>query len=148
MPTRSTPSRRPGRASDPPESLVVDASAIVDLLLRTALAIAVEVRLRRGTLHAPAHLDAEVLSALGRLHRAGQLTDAQVDERLEILASATIERHHLPGLLPGAWNRRHTLRLVDALYIELADQLETRLVTTDARLAGSTDVAELVKSKY
>jgi predicted nucleic acid-binding protein len=127
--------------------LVVDASAIVDLLLGTEPGTEVELRLRRRELHAPAHLDAEVLSALGRLHRAGQLADDQVTERLEIVASAAIERHALPGLLAGAWNRRHTLRLVDALYVELAEHLDAVLVTTDARLAEVAHRAELIEAR-
>jgi predicted nucleic acid-binding protein len=149
MPTPSTPSTPPGRSSaSPPERLVVDASALVDLLLGTDLAIAVDYRLRRHELHAPAHLDAEVLSALGRIHRAGELGDAEVAERLDIVSSAAIERHELSSLLIGAWNRRHTLRLVDALYVELAERLNATLVTTDAGLAVTTGVAELIETTY
>lgn len=52
-----------------PETVVVDASMLVDLLAETDYAAAVTARLRGTALHAPALLDAEVLSALGRLHR-------------------------------------------------------------------------------
>jgi predicted nucleic acid-binding protein len=147
MPTSSTPSVPLETSSaNPPERLVVDASAVVDLLLGTDLAVAVEYRLRGRELHAPAHLDAEVLSALGRLHRAGQLSEDEVTERLDIVSASPIERHELPGLLAGAWIRRHTLRLVDALYVELTEQLNGRLVTTDMHLATATDLAELVRT--
>jgi predicted nucleic acid-binding protein len=128
-----------------PDRVVVDASAVVDLLLGNDVGLQVELRLRGRELHAPAHLDAEVLSALGRLHRAGELDDEQVSERLDALATAAIERNALAGLLAGAWVRRPTLRLVDALYVELAEQLGAPLLTTDARLAGTTDTAELVE---
>jgi len=127
-----------------PEPLVVDASALVDLLLGNDVGIRVEFRLRGHELHAPAHLDAEVLSALGRLHRAGELDDEQVAQRLDALATAAIERHPLPNLLAGAWTRRHTLRLVDGLYVELAEQLDATLLTTDGPLAAATDIAELI----
>lgn len=141
------PSTPPGTSSaSVPERLVVDASAVVDLLLGNDVGIKVEFRLRGHALHAPAHLDAEVLSALGRLHRAGEIDEDQVCERLGALASAAIERQPLNELLSGAWARRHTMRLVDALYAELAETLNGVLVTTDARLAGSTDVAELIRS--
>ncbi len=40
--------------------------------------------------------------------------------------------------------RRHDLRLVDALYAELAALLEVRLVTTDGGPAAACPVAELV----
>ncbi len=97
-------------------------------------------------LHAPAHLDAEVLSALGRLHRAGDLSAEAVSARLRELASAPIARHELAGLLADAWRARDRFRLVDGLYIALCEQLGTGLLTTDARLAGESGLAELVTS--
>ncbi|MDY7100965.1 MAG: type II toxin-antitoxin system VapC family toxin [Actinomycetota bacterium] len=124
--------------------VVVDASAIVDLLTGSNLAAAVSAGIRGHVLHAPAHLDAEVLSALGRLHRAGKLSADDVAERVDRLAAAPLERHELAGLLPGTWRRRHNLRLVDALYVELAGQLDGRLITTDAGMAAASPRATLV----
>lgn len=124
------------------ESVVVDASALVDMLVGTAPAAAVRTRLQDTLWHAPAHLDAEVLSALGRLSRAAQLQPAEVEERLALLASVPVHRHLVPPLLPGAWARRVDLRLVDALYVELASQLQAPLITTDQRLARTTPLAE------
>jgi predicted nucleic acid-binding protein len=101
--------------------------------------------MRGHQLHAPAHLDAEALSALGRLHRAGELRRSIVASALNELAAAPIRRHPLAGLLSGAWERRDDQRLVDALYVELAASLgSVPLLTTDARLARSDDRAELV----
>jgi predicted nucleic acid-binding protein len=58
----------------PPEPRVVlDASVLVDLLAGTELADQVRRRLAGAVMHAPAHVDVEVLSALGRLHRADKL---------------------------------------------------------------------------
>ncbi len=127
-----------------PRRVVIDASAMVDLLVGSPLAEAVAERLRGQQLHAPAHFDAEVLSALGRLHRAGHIDDQQVEVRIDRLAVAPIERHDLAKLVSGAWQRRHNLRLVDALYVELAAQLDVRIVTTDGGLAAACAVAELV----
>jgi predicted nucleic acid-binding protein len=128
------------------EHVVVDASAFVDLLLGNEVGGAVAARLLDHNMHAPAHLDAEVLSALGRLHRDGRLTAAQVRSRLDALVDAPIERHPLPSVVLGAWARRRNLRLVDALYVELAESLGATLVTTDGRLASSARIAELVGS--
>ncbi len=126
------------------EALVVDASAIVELLLSTAVGRAVARRIQRHGLHAPAHIDAEALSALGRLQRNGELAERDVTSRLKLLAEAPIERHLLSQLVLGAWRRRKNLRLVDGLYVELASQLGLPLLTTDTRLAAATRVAELV----
>ena len=123
---------------------MVDASALVDVLAGTAHAAAVSARLEDTVWHAPAHLDAEVLSALGRLSRAGRLQQTDVDERLALLASMPVRRHLLPPLLQGAWAYRADLRLVDALYVELAAQLEAPLITTDQRLARATHLAEAI----
>jgi predicted nucleic acid-binding protein len=128
-----------------PEALVIDASAIVEALLGTDLGRKVRKRMRGHALHAPAHLDAEVLSALGRLHRAGELDQSTVEAALDELAAAPIRRHPLASLLSGAWARRENQRLVDALYAQLAASLDSiPLLTTDARLARSDDRAELI----
>lgn len=116
--------------------VVVDASALVDLLLDNEPGQAVRRRLAGQVLHAPAHVDAEVLSALGRLHRAGQLAVDAVESRLVPLTEAPLVRHPVDGLVLGAWARRHQLRLADALYVELATTRGWPLVTTDRRLRG------------
>jgi predicted nucleic acid-binding protein len=128
----------------PAGALVVDASALVEALIGSTLGTAVRARMRRQELHGPAHLDAEVLSALGRLHRAGELPADAVTAALIELESAPIVRHPLADLLMGAWRARDRLRLVDALYLELSTKLHAVLLTTDARLARSSATAELV----
>lgn len=100
--------------------------------------------MRGCELHGPAHLDAEVLSALGRLHRAGELPARAVEDALGQLESAPIARHHLADLMSGAWRARDRLRLVDALYLELCEKLRGALLTTDARLARASPAAQLV----
>ena len=126
------------------EALVVDASAMVELLVGSNLAGAIQTRLQGSELHVPGHFDAEVLSALGRLHRAGDLTARQAAERIELVASSPIGRHLLAPLLRGAWRRRQNLRLVDALYVELASQLNAAIVTTDRGLAAASRRAHLI----
>jgi len=126
------------------DRLIIDASAMVDLLVGSPHGVPIDERLRGNALHVPAHFDAEVFSALGRLERAGELTARQVEERIGYLKEAPIKRHLLASLLNGAWKRRHNLRLVDALYVELANQLESPIITTDARLAAASPAAELI----
>jgi predicted nucleic acid-binding protein len=123
--------------------VVADASALVDLLLDNEPGQAVRRRLAGQVLHAPAHVDAEVLAALGRLHRAGQLEVDDVESRLVSLTEAPLVRHPVDGLVLGAWARRHQLRLADALYVELATTRGWPLVTTDRRLR-SVPAADVV----
>lgn len=127
------------------EYVVIDASVMVDLLARTEDRFqAVRARLARTVMHAPAHVDAEVLSALGRLQRAGVLAVAEVEAALDALRRAPIIRHDLAPLLVGAWARREALRLTVALYVELADTKGLTLLTTDERLARAWPAAQAI----
>lgn len=128
----------------PATALVIDASALVEALVGSELGAAVRTRMRGCELHGPAHLDAEVLSALGRLHRAGELSADAVTAAVGELESAPIARHSLADLLAGAWRARDRFRLVDALYVELSEKIGAGLLTTDARLARATPMVELV----
>ena len=124
---------------------MLDASAMVEALVGTPLGGAARVRMRGCQLNAPAHLDAEVLSALGRLCRAQALSEVAVTAGLAQLAASPVARHPLSALLAGAWAQRDRLRLVDALYVELSRSLRAPLVTTDARLArAAPEITELV----
>lgn len=127
-----------------PEHLIVDASAMVDLLLGSRRAGAIRERVHGHELHAPAHFDAEVLFAIGRLERAGHLSAYAAGERIDRVSAAPLERHPLAPLLSGAWQRRHDLRLVDALYVELAEQMEASIITVDAGLTAAAPMAELI----
>jgi predicted nucleic acid-binding protein len=127
------------------ERLVVDASALVDVLVGSSVAGNVIEALRGAELHAPAHIDAEILSALGRLERSGRLSARQVGTRLARVTDSPILRQPLPPLLAGAWSRRKNLRLVDALYVELASQLGTRLASTDIGLSRASPLVELIE---
>jgi|SRR5699024_5933962 len=131
-------------AEAPVEPVVMDASTLVELLIGGEATNAAKQRLSSTVLHAPAHLDAEVLSALGRLCRGGSLDPADVTAALDRVAALPVTRHPLTGLLSGAWHRRGDLRLVDALYVELAAQLHTRVITMDGKLARTSDLAEVL----
>jgi predicted nucleic acid-binding protein len=116
-------------------SAVLDASAAIELLLRTPAGAQVEGALRGRRVVVPAHFDAEVFSALGRLVRQGSLAEGLVEPILAELARAPFLRLDLQPLLIAAWALRHNLALRDALYVVLARRLGARLVTADARLA-------------
>lgn len=115
---------------------VVDASALLEVLLRTDAAAAVEERLfTGGTLHAPHLLDLEVAQVLRRYERAEELSGRRGREALADLASFRIERYpHLP-FLSRVWSLRANATAYDACYLALAEALEAPLLTRDRRLA-------------
>lgn len=124
---------------------MVDAATVVDLICDLPAAEPFRRHLAEaGAVAAPAHLDAEVLSALGRLKRAGQLTHEA--ERIAALGSFNARRWPLQPLLPAAWALTDRIAVRDALYVALAQSLEATLLTSVARLrrgaSGIVDVAE------
>lgn len=123
-----------------PRPLVVDASAVVEVLRRSELGDAVASAMRGATLATPAHLDAEVLSASGRLERAGATDATAVDRALARLARLPVERYPIAPLVRRAWALRDNIALRDGLYVACAEALDAALLTLDKRLARSSPV--------
>ena len=123
---------------------VVDASLVVDFVLGGTQAVAIGAHIDGLELWAPAHIDAEVLSAIGRMHRAGELTTREAGTRLGEAMDIPLRRQLLDDLVPGAWRRRDRLRLSDALYVEVASRRDVPLLTTDARLGRAVRIAEVI----
>lgn len=113
---------------------VLDARALSELLLGGDLAHQVRALVSDRALHAPAHIDAEVLALLQEKLSTDQVSEAQVLRALQYLASAPITRHQLAPLAEGAWRRHDELDVDDALYVELAQALKIRLVSTNEEL--------------
>nr|WP_269455143.1 type II toxin-antitoxin system VapC family toxin [Mycobacterium kyorinense] len=122
---------------------MLDASAMVDLLTDPSAGELIRFRLEGTAVHVPAHFDAEVFSAAGRLCRAGRLTDNDVVSILGVVRRAPFTRHLVHNLIEGAWSRHNTHSLLDALYVELAEQLRAPLITTDRKLATSYPQAQV-----
>jgi predicted nucleic acid-binding protein len=119
--------------------LLLDASAVVDLLLRSErgeqLRHALAERAKQE-LFTVAHLDAEVFSAVARHHRAGELDAESVSELLHRLAALAVTRLPITReLLHAAWTMRPNVAARDGLYVAAAGALDAALVTTDERLA-------------
>lgn len=113
--------------------VVVDAAAVVDLLCGLPAAGEVTSELEGASeVAAPAHLDAEVLSALARRARSGALGDLRAGAAA--LASFPARRFPLAPLLAPAVALLDRIAARDALYVALAVSLGGRLVTTDDRL--------------
>ena len=120
--------------------IVVDASALIEVLLRTRSAPAVEQRLFVPdlTLHAPHLIDIETAQVLRRYALGGEIDDARGRAALEDLADFPIRRYPHDFLLPRVWELRHNLTAYDAVYVALAEALDATLLTRDRRLAGAS----------
>jgi predicted nucleic acid-binding protein len=119
--------------------IVVDASAVIETLLRTPAAEAIEARLfdPRETLHAPHLLDVEVAQAIRRYAAHGDIDGERGAAALADLADLPLRRYPHDFLLPRVWELRNNLTAYDAVYVALAEALDASLLTRDRRLAGA-----------
>jgi len=117
--------------------IVVDASALIEVLLRTPRAAPIEDRLfdEQETLHAPHLLDVEVAQVLRRYAIAGEIDDRRGREALEDLAGFRIRRYSHRPFLDRIWELRQNVTAYDAVYVALAEALDASLLTCDRRLA-------------
>jgi len=119
--------------------IVVDASALLEALLRTPAAKAVEDRLFAPgqTLHAPHLLDVEVAQVIRRYAANGDIDSACGRLALADLADLPLRRYPHDFLLPRIWDLRNDLTAYDAAYVALAEVLDAPLLTRDRRLAAA-----------
>lgn len=117
--------------------IVVDASALLEALLRTPAAKAVEDRLfaSHQTLHAPYLLDVEVAQVIRRYATNNEIDGERGRMALADLAEFPLRRYPHDFLLPRIWHLRNNLTAYDAAYIALAEALDAPLLTRDRRLA-------------
>lgn len=124
--------------------IVVDASAMTELLLQTDLGTRVERRLLRDEdLHAPHLLDVEVLSALRRLVRTGEIASERAEDAIDDLQLLRLARHGHEDLLPRVWELRDNVTAYDAVYVALTEALDATLVTCDRGLGAATSAARI-----
>jgi predicted nucleic acid-binding protein len=119
--------------------IVVDASALLEALLRTPAARAVEERLfePQQTLHAPHLLDIEVAQVIRRYAAKGEIDGERGRAALVDLADFPFRRYPHDFLLPRVWDLRNNLTAYDAVYVALAEALDAPLLTRDQRLAAA-----------
>lgn len=123
--------------------IVLDASAILELLLGTDRGREVSERIADPTisLHVPHLADVEVLQALRRYVQEGELDADSASEALGNLRALDLERHAHEPLLERAWALRLNLTAYDAIYLALAEALDTVLLTCDGKLARAPAAA-------
>jgi predicted nucleic acid-binding protein len=120
----------------PSSIVVVDASAVVELLIGSDRAPAVRRAIYGKKALAPDHLNGETLSVLRRLERRGmpsrRATEAAID-----LKALPVRRVQSTTLLGRAWALRENVKPFDAIYVALAQAHRCPLLTADGRLAGA-----------
>jgi predicted nucleic acid-binding protein len=119
---------------------VVDASAVMELLLGTPLGRRCSERLLTSDEHlcAPHLLDVEVAQVLRRYAREGVLTPERGQEALRDLSDLPLARYPHEPFLGRIWELRDVLTAYDAAYVALAEALDVPLVTCDARIGRAS----------
>ncbi len=124
--------------------IVLDASALVEVVVDQPNAAWVLEQITEEEITAPAHQPAEILSAIARLVRSAVLAPSAARDALEE-APALPQRLVSPTTahVRRAFTLRERIRVVDGLYVALADELGCPLVTTDPRMAGADAPCEV-----
>lgn len=113
---------------------VIDASALVEILLGSAKGERVGAALRGDQVAAPELLSVEVTSTLARLVRAEELDRSDAAQAVQTFARTKIKFVGHRELVAPAWALRDRIRISDAFYVASARRLRAPLVTCDGRL--------------
>lgn len=119
--------------------IVLDASAVLELLLGTSAgrSVADRIAVQSETLHAPHLLDLEVAQVLRRYCAGSALDLERARIALDDLSALDLYRYPHEPMLERIWQLRDNLTAYDAAYVALAETLNAPLLTFDARLANA-----------
>jgi predicted nucleic acid-binding protein len=115
--------------------IVVDASAVIDLISVTGRKHPLYDRLSGERLLAPDFLPIETASGLRGMNLGGKLTDAEISDAAARLPRLRIDLHASLPLIPRVLALRHNFSAYDASYVALAETCGCPLLTYDKRLA-------------
>lgn len=112
----------------------MDASALIEVLLRTPKEPAVINAIGDTEMVAPDLINVEVLSAIRRLERTGVIDESRANEVVSDLLDTPLRRISTFPLLEQIWQSRRNITPYDAAYMALAGSLNCPLVSSDGRL--------------
>ena len=112
--------------------IVADASVIYESLTGRASAQAV---LDDEQIQVPTVTDIELISAVRKRVRLGQITPDEGWQALETYRWMAVTRHSTFAFFDRIWELRDNLTAYDAAYVALAEIIGCPLVTADARLS-------------
>jgi predicted nucleic acid-binding protein len=127
--------------------IVVDTSAVVDLLLESPINAGLIARLDSVTeLHVPHLVDVEFLSVLRRLVGRSLMSADQADIARTKFSQLPLHRYPHHPLAERVWDLRSLVTVYDGQFIVLAEMLRLPLITCDARLAAAHGHTATVES--
>ena len=126
--------------------IVLDASALVELILDTATGQVIAGRIADPSegLHVPHLADIEVVQALRRYVREGEIDVETAETALDDLRALDLQRHAHEPLLERVWELRKNLTAYDAVYVALAEVLDGVVLTCDRRLSQAPGMTRRV----
>ena len=127
--------------------IVLDASAVIELLLNTQGGRRVAARISDPgeSLHAPPLLSVEVAQVLRRYVSGRSVPGDIAIAALDDLAALDVARYAHEPFLPRVWEMRANVTPYDAIYLALAEVLDAPLLTFDRRLAAAPGHGALVE---
>jgi predicted nucleic acid-binding protein len=121
--------------------IVIDASAALEVLLRTPAGLRIESRIvEADELYAPHLIDVEILHTLRRLVLRG-LSEPTGKAAVEAWRTFVVQRMRHALLARRIWSLRNNHTCYDAAYIALAEAMGAPLVTHDRKFISPAHVA-------
>lgn len=125
-------------------TLVVDASAVAEILFGTEAGRRAAAVLGEHELLAPQHLTAEVASVIHGWSLSRQITDEQALRAFREFDELGVEQVSMMQMLPAIYALRNNVSAYDAMCVVLARAAECQLLTLDARLAAAAEDCTLL----
>jgi predicted nucleic acid-binding protein len=121
--------------------VVIDASAGVEMALRTALGFRLAAQIRLGAERiVPEHFFIEASGVLRRMELNSVISRTDAQSAFDRLGRLLVRRVAVRPYLADAWQMRHNFTIADAVYVVVARVNGAALVTADIRLANAPNL--------